>query len=139
MGKYKATSWIVPDCCAFENLGKLPQTFHRNCMMTFAWSAGYYFRCPCCYEGSFRDEVKTKGVFVPDRDALWELEPGAYKDLHKNKCTIFPCIYDKSYKNKTLIACRACGGQLAHQKCVNVDPMEYFCHKCMDATFLRLF
>lgn len=63
MGEYHPVTSIMPSCC---NLG----FFHKLCMMRFAKEAGYYTVCPLCGdkdEHNFKDEIKYRGVHIPDR------------------------------------------------------------------------
>lgn len=59
---------------AFHELGSVQSPcckngwFHRGCLRRFAANAGYFFKCPMCNNSrEFRDAVRLRGVFVPDR------------------------------------------------------------------------
>ncbi|KAF5395056.1 PHD finger protein 7, partial [Paragonimus heterotremus] len=56
---------------------------HRDCLAGYAASAAlHYLKCPYCADKqTFIRSVISAGIWVPDRDAAWELEPGAYADL----------------------------------------------------------
>ncbi|CAH8458863.1 unnamed protein product [Schistosoma intercalatum] len=56
---------------------------HRNCIAGFAVSAAlHYLKCPYCANREiFIRSIIDTGIWVPDQDAAWELEPGAYADL----------------------------------------------------------
>ncbi|GAA50711.1 PHD finger protein 7 [Clonorchis sinensis] len=56
---------------------------HRSCIAGYAASAAlHYLKCPYCAEKDvFIRSIIDAGIWVPDRDAAWELEPGAYADL----------------------------------------------------------
>ncbi|CAH8473874.1 unnamed protein product [Heterobilharzia americana] len=56
---------------------------HRNCIAGFAVSAAlHYLKCPYCANREiFIRSIIDSGIWVPDQDAAWELEPGAYADL----------------------------------------------------------
>ncbi|KAF8562302.1 hypothetical protein P879_10709 [Paragonimus westermani] len=56
---------------------------HRDCLAGYAASAAlHYLKCPYCADKqTFIRSVIGAGIWVPDRDAAWELEPGAYADL----------------------------------------------------------
>ncbi|XP_065359811.1 pineapple eye protein-like [Calliphora vicina] len=66
-----ATRWIYSKCCGSGFT-------HSKCMKTYALSAGYYLSCIWCKDKCFREDIKYQGVFVPDREANWEKEKGAY-------------------------------------------------------------
>jgi hypothetical protein len=53
--------------------------FHRDCLQKLALSAGYLFRCPLCNNKTeFQDAMSHFGIFIPDQDYSWELEPDAF-------------------------------------------------------------
>lgn len=56
---------------------------HRDCINGYAVSAAlHYLKCPYCADRqTFIPSVLDAGVWVPDRDAAWELEPGAFAEL----------------------------------------------------------
>ncbi|CAH8561146.1 unnamed protein product [Dicrocoelium dendriticum] len=56
---------------------------HRDCINGYAVSAAlHYLKCPYCADRQiFIPSVLDAGVWVPDRDAAWELEPGAFAEL----------------------------------------------------------
>ncbi|XP_055629066.1 PHD finger protein 7-like [Toxorhynchites rutilus septentrionalis] len=117
--------------------------YHRECLQRFAFEAGYYFKCPNCFDKSFADHARLHGVFVPLRDASWELEQGAFKNIHKRNCTAEDCKLANARigrKRTQLVGCKACGGGTMHMECAGVDdPNEFICAECMDATFIKLF
>ena len=72
--------------------------FHRICMQKLALSAGYFFKCPICSNNTlFCSEMKKCGIYIPEQDASWELEPNAFQDLiqRHNKCDHPNCICPK--------------------------------------------
>lgn len=116
--------------------------YHRKCIQRAAFESGYYFKCPNCYENkSFIEHAQLHGIFVPMRDASWELEKDAYKEIHQKKCTADYCIVrNGSTKNLQLVGCKACGGGTMHIECAGIkNEDEYVCSYCMDATFIKLF
>lgn len=114
--------------------------YHRICVQKSAFQAGYYFKCPNCFEmEDFTNYARLHGIFVPMRDASWELEKNAFKDIHLTKCSAEGCELPK-HKASKLVGCKACGGATMHMTCAGVDdPSEYVCPDCMDATFIKLF
>ncbi|KAH8281242.1 hypothetical protein KR018_002091 [Drosophila ironensis] len=98
---------------------------HLRCMRRYALSAGYYLRCIWCRNTDFRDSIRLQNVFVPDRDAAWELERNAYRDLHRQamRCDLDECqcpngrqFNSNSWK---ILVCKLCGSGAAHGKCVD--------------------
>nr|CDS23273.1 G2:M phase specific E3 ubiquitin protein ligase [Echinococcus granulosus] len=52
---------------------------HRECVAAYACSAGlHHVKCPICFDRDvFIPTIIDFGVWVPDRDASWELESGS--------------------------------------------------------------
>ncbi|XP_050067414.1 PHD finger protein 7-like [Anopheles maculipalpis] len=116
--------------------------FHRECVQRFAYTSGYNFKCPLCWNKCFRRHAADSGIFIPQRESAWEREPGAFKDLHKRKCTADRCVLVNS-RNKAdvsqLVGCKVCGGRLMHKVCSGVsNPSEYLCSACKDESFANL-
>lgn len=86
MGVYVPTRWIYAKCCSNGFV-------HRICLQKYALNAGYYLKCIWCKEKEFRETVKYQGIFVPDRDANWEKEKGAFQDLYRGhgRCDMEVC------------------------------------------------
>ena len=56
--------------------------FHRECLCRLAKSTGYFFKCPLCNnKEEFEREMKNFGVYIPDQDAAWEMDDGAFVSL----------------------------------------------------------
>lgn len=63
MGSFHQVNSVLSPCCK-------AYWFHKRCLMEFAKNAGYFFKCPMCNnEETFRNAVKLRGIFVPDRYA----------------------------------------------------------------------
>lgn len=132
MGLYNPITSILPKCC---KLGFI----HRDCLIVYAKSAGYYFKCILCSSSDFRVEAKKRGVFVPDRDANWELETGAYSEIYfKHKfCDVSNCLcpfgrkFNQSGKWK-IFKCLHCAATGSHKACFeNIDIKKGFeCFQC---------
>ncbi|KAH8396331.1 hypothetical protein KR222_008545 [Zaprionus bogoriensis] len=96
---------------------------HRTCMRRHALSSGYYLRCPWCRDKKFHDTIKLQSVYVPDRDATWERQPNAYRELHEKllRCDAAECICPKgrSYNRNTwsIQLCILCAATGTHFKC----------------------
>lgn len=61
MGAFDMVQSVQSPCCK-------KSWFHKRCLQAFAANAGYFFKCPMCNnEDEFRNAVKLRGVFVPDR------------------------------------------------------------------------
>lgn len=81
----------VPSCCS-------DVMFHRRCMAQTAFFSGYLTKCSKCHRTTdeYKNMLRERGVFVPDRDAAWEAAPegaDAYPDLlfRPNHCTAVKC------------------------------------------------
>ncbi|XP_053660241.1 PHD finger protein 7-like [Anopheles marshallii] len=115
---------------------------HRECVQKFAYSSGYNFKCPLCWNKKFKTHAAKSGIFIPERESAWEREPDAFKDLHKRKCTAVPCVAENAQQEdelSELVGCKICGGQLKHKLCAGVtDENDYLCNVCRDDSFANL-
>uniref|UniRef100_A0A182FW93 Uncharacterized protein n=1 Tax=Anopheles albimanus TaxID=7167 RepID=A0A182FW93_ANOAL len=117
--------------------------YHRECLQRYAYTSGYNFQCPNCYDKKFNEFAALCGIFVPQREAAWEREAGAFKDLHKRRCTADDCDKDKGQQRRgapsILVGCKVCGGALKHRSCTKLpDPNSYVCSICKDEQFVKL-
>ncbi|XP_061599505.1 G2/M phase-specific E3 ubiquitin-protein ligase [Cololabis saira] len=120
--------------------------FHRDCVQHQAHSAGiYFFRCTLCNNKEhFQEEMLRMGIFIPERDASWELEANAYSELLEvyNQCDSLKCLSHKgrNYSAKSgwfeVIRCRLCGSKGTHRKCsgLKLNTTDWACSDCMKAT-----
>lgn len=77
MGSFHIINSVQSPCCNND------AWYHKLCLMKMAQSSGYFFRCPLCNDAKkFKQKVKMRGVFVPDRDASWE--DGRYDEVKIN-------------------------------------------------------
>uniref|UniRef100_H3AFB9 G2/M-phase specific E3 ubiquitin protein ligase n=1 Tax=Latimeria chalumnae TaxID=7897 RepID=H3AFB9_LATCH len=69
--------------------------FHRDCLQHQALSAGmFFFRCTICNnKEKFQQEMLRLGIYIPERDASWELEEDAYQELFQRyqHCDVTRC------------------------------------------------
>lgn len=131
---------LWPPCC--KNTW-----FHRICVQKLALSTGYFFKCPLCNNlDIFVEAMKKQGIYIPSRDASWELEENAYSDLlfsysHCDAITCY-CPKGRTYSSNhndngswNLLLCVTCGSQGCHRKCSNmlVDN-QWECLECKEIT-----
>lgn len=131
MGPFHYNESINASCCT-------ESWYHRNCMAVFADRAGYFFKCPLCNnKEEFRNKVMEQGIFVPERDAAWELEPNAFADHHvrPNECVAekCQCTRGRKYAPKEgtvwrMIYCQVCGGKSIHEPCLRGS--DFICDEC---------
>lgn len=78
-----------------------------------------------------------KGIYVPDRDASWELEENAYNELHtpKYSCEAVVCLSKhrqgreyNSVNGFAFMNCTSCGAGSIHQTCCPTP--DYICEIC---------
>lgn len=80
--------------------------------------------------------MKKRGIFIPDRDAAWELETNAYQDLMSLSQTceapICLCKNGRTFgrKNWTYELCSSCGFTAIHTKCLG-DEEDFICDLCV--------
>ncbi|KAM9708988.1 G2/M phase-specific E3 ubiquitin-protein ligase [Menidia menidia] len=120
--------------------------FHRDCVQRQAHSAGlFFFRCTLCNnKENFQEEMIRMGIYIPERDASWELEANAYSDLLEvyNYCDSVTCLCEsgRAHSAKSgwfeVIRCRLCGSKGTHRKCcgLKLDTRDWACGDCTKAT-----
>ncbi|XP_033104006.1 uncharacterized protein LOC117106705 [Anneissia japonica] len=113
---------------------------HRECLQRQAISSGYFFRCPVCNnKDDFEKEMKKFGIYIPEQDASWEREDGAFQDLleRHHRCDAEDCLcpngrtFSKG-KKWMIILCGICGSQGCHIKCGGLknDSKDWACWIC---------
>ncbi|XP_060666158.1 pineapple eye protein [Drosophila nasuta] len=110
---------------------------HKVCMRRYAYSSGYYLRCLWCRDVKFHETIKLQSVFVPDRDATWELQKNAYSELHSKPlhCDEAECLcpkgrsYSKTY-NWNIQLCITCAAYGSHFKCRKDGAKDFKCELC---------
>ncbi|KAH8279812.1 hypothetical protein KR054_006398 [Drosophila jambulina] len=126
-----------PECC---RLGFV----HKMCLRKYALSSGYYLSCIWCRSSEFRSTIRLQGIFVPDRDATWERQSNAYRELHMRtlRCDEKDCLcsHGTSYNKKLwyIYACQVCGSTGAHAQCLarsvhlrkGAGPIKFTCTGC---------
>ncbi|XP_036927071.1 G2/M phase-specific E3 ubiquitin-protein ligase [Acanthopagrus latus] len=120
--------------------------FHRDCVQRQAHSAGlFFFRCTLCNnKENFQEEMLRMGIYIPERDASWELEANAYSELLEvyTRCDALTCLCNdgRTHSTKTgwfeVIRCRLCGSGGTHRKCsgLKLDTRDWACSDCQQAT-----
>lgn len=119
---------VQNDCCK--------SVFHRRCLGSLALSAGYFFKCPLCNNtDQFRKCMRQKGIYVPDRDASWELENNAFNELHapNYSCEAAVCHSKQGRKFNSVhgfafMSCSSCGAGSIHRKCCTTA--DFVCEIC---------
>ncbi|KAK5650262.1 hypothetical protein RI129_001291 [Pyrocoelia pectoralis] len=111
---------------------------HISCLRQMALNAGYFTKCPGCNnQTDFIESIRNWGVFVPERDASWELDRNAFSDLLyvHDKCDVLSCICpdgrtfsDEKGKWK-LILCKMCGSVGTHLACSKYKR-RFLCDVC---------
>lgn len=131
MGPYRKLESIRAPCCHNG-------WFHRRCVAQFAQSAGYFFKCPLCNnKDDFSQLIRQRGVYIPEKDASWELEPNAFDDQleRPSECDAEECRcrYGRDFddcKRWDLIMCATCGSTCRHDQCMDVPSKNYVCTFC---------
>ncbi|XP_011618350.2 G2/M phase-specific E3 ubiquitin-protein ligase isoform X1 [Takifugu rubripes] len=120
--------------------------FHRDCVQRQAHSAGlFFFRCTLCNnKENFQAEMLRMGIFIPERDASWELEANAYSELLEvyAHCDADVCLCrdGRTHSAKTgsfkVVRCRLCGSRGTHRKCsrLKAGNRDWACGDCTKAT-----
>lgn len=136
----------APACCN-------DYRFHRKCLMEYASSSGYLFRCVKCHKRTdkYVTNLRMRGIYVPDEDASWENVANdagprdAYSELlyRPKVCMAAECKCPKGrdYRKKGIDRdwhieiCRWCGSEGVHRKCIKrskeqKDCLYYECKQC---------
>ncbi|XP_074054242.1 E3 ubiquitin-protein ligase PHF7 isoform X3 [Macrotis lagotis] len=117
--------------------------YHRKCIQKYAHSsAKHFFKCPQCNNREeFPKEMLRMGIHIPDRDAAWELEPGAFSELYQRHqhCDAPICLFKDgrdNFENEgrwSLILCTTCGSQGTHRGCSSLrsNSKIWECAECL--------
>uniref|UniRef100_A0A673CCC7 G2/M-phase specific E3 ubiquitin protein ligase n=1 Tax=Sphaeramia orbicularis TaxID=375764 RepID=A0A673CCC7_9TELE len=120
--------------------------FHRDCVQRQAHSAGlFFFRCTLCNnKDQFQEEMLRMGIYIPERDASWELETNAYSELLEvyRRCDAVSCICDRGRTHSArsgwfeVIRCSLCGSKGTHRKCsgLTLETRDWACSDCTQVT-----
>ncbi|XP_074602909.1 E3 ubiquitin-protein ligase PHF7-like [Brevipalpus obovatus] len=127
--------FLMTPCCR--------SLMHRDCLQRHACSAGmYFFKCPLCNnKDDFVQEMLQFGIYLPEKDASWELEDQAYGDLYVSysRCDALNCLcpngrdYDKACTPWDVVVCRLCASHGTHVECGSIsDRMlrSWICSVC---------
>ncbi|KTF93332.1 hypothetical protein cypCar_00023136 [Cyprinus carpio] len=119
--------------------------FHRNCVQRYAHSAAmFFFKCTLCNnKDQFQQEMLRMGIYIPERDAAWELEENAFGDLLQvyQHCDAVKCHSHRGRKYSSqsgyfeIVRCKLCGSRGTHRKCSNLKLYEsdWICADCKAA------
>lgn len=134
----KSRNVIWAPCC------KVNAWLHRACVQKLALHAGYFFKCPRCNnKPEFTKAMLSCGIYIPEKDASWELEPNAFEELTErySYCDKEKCIcpkgreYDVDDTEWEVILCEGCGSQGIHLGCLGAPPKSrrtWCCQVCSD-------
>ncbi|ETN64202.1 hypothetical protein AND_004060 [Anopheles darlingi] len=131
MGAYDMIGSVRAPCCRNG-------WFHLRCVRQLALAAGYFLKCPLCNNvDEFTKAMPLRGVFVPERDAAWELEPNAFQeqlerpsecDAERCRCSDGRTVDNRSW---SLLICGCCGSTSRHRECMDEpDSKVYVCQQC---------
>lgn len=114
--------------------------FHHRCIQKYALTSGsHHFKCPLCSNREVcMKKLEKAGIYIPIRDALWELEENGFQglntelDLHCEKCES-----DRDSDKAHLWAmCNVCGSNGIHYSCNLTSKqeisMDYTCSECVE-------
>ncbi|XP_068218947.1 pineapple eye protein-like isoform X2 [Palaemon carinicauda] len=116
--------------------------FHKICVQQLALSAGYFFKCPLCNDRDiFVEDMQNFGIYVPEKDASWELEPNAYSELERPvRCDAVKCLCLDGRKRDDIgtrweiLLCSLCGASGIHIACgkLRFTSTEWTCPTCLE-------
>ncbi|TRY84980.1 hypothetical protein DNTS_028856 [Danionella cerebrum] len=120
--------------------------FHRHCVQKYAHSAAkFFFKCTLCNNKEmFQKEMVRMGIYIPERDASWELEENAYEELLQvyEHCDATRCLSLQGRGKSSqsgyfeILRCTICGSKGTHRKCsrVNLNENDWVCTDCKAVT-----
>lgn len=128
---FELSTWIPS--CSLCDVG----FFHRNCLKTYAISAGYYFHCLSCYNKDYRNEAALMGIYIPESEASWE-NPEMYSDQNYSLyCSADYCKCDLGKQHNALNGlwqlekCKFCGSACIHINCKTNNKPGFACNNCI--------
>jgi len=119
---------------------------HKDCLQKHASSSGYFCTCPTCKNcDEFLLEMKVYGIYIPERDALWE-EDNAFADLLQvyNRCDCRYCYCPNGRHFSTnsgswkMYRCQICGHSASHLRCAEAEGKHFFPFKCNNCINIEL-
>ncbi|KTG47371.1 hypothetical protein cypCar_00012387 [Cyprinus carpio] len=123
----------------------IKKEIRRSSRLHYAHSAAmFFFKCTLCNnKDQFQQEMLRMGIYIPERDAAWELEENAYEDLLQvyQHCDAVKCHSHKGRKYSSqsgyfeIVRCKLCGSRGTHRKCSNLKLYEsdWICGDCKAA------
>ncbi|XP_055326820.1 PHD finger protein 7-like isoform X2 [Sitodiplosis mosellana] len=139
MGKYNLIQSIPLPCCNKN------AWCHKLCLQKYAQTSGYFLKCPLCKDSdNFRNFIAERGVFIPDRDAKWEIDDcgtNTFYDFEQHterpsecEAKICKCHKGRNYQvdiendKNSLVYCHYCGSHAVHLGCFKGE--EFLCEEC---------
>lgn len=126
---YKTRKSILIPCCKNSY-------FHRLCLQKYAHTSGYYhLKCPLCGDKDVCiKQLPKMGIFIPVRDAQWELDDD-FRDMASP-----PLLFCENCDNKIKNSdkpylwkmCSTCGSQGIHYECDKEAENPYICKECTE-------
>lgn len=124
----KKKSILIP-CCKNSY-------FHKRCLQKYAHTSGsYHFKCPLCADKEIcLKQLPELGIFIPVRDAQWELDDD-FQDMATpplllcERCDNKIKNADKPYLWKM---CQTCGSSGIHYECDKDVENAYICKECIE-------
>uniref|UniRef100_A0A147BNW1 Putative g2/m phase-specific e3 ubiquitin-protein ligase n=1 Tax=Ixodes ricinus TaxID=34613 RepID=A0A147BNW1_IXORI len=138
---------LLTPCCK--------NSFHKACLQAQAMSAGsHLFKCSVCNnKEAFQKEMLDYGISIPEQDASWERQQGAYQELlyryqrcdaDRCRCPLGREVSLDGCGDWEVIPCSTCGSQGIHKACGNLSraPVQnanlWICVQCRKALSQRL-
>ncbi|XP_037068892.1 PHD finger protein 7-like [Pollicipes pollicipes] len=121
--------------------------FHRPCLQRMAYHFGYFFYCPGCRNkdniSGFLKHMRHFGIFIPKRDASWEMVPNAFGELLERHlmCDVRYCLCSRGRAHQDseddsspwrLCVCDTCGSAGTHLACSDLaaSVVSWACSAC---------
>ncbi|XP_031640227.1 PHD finger protein 7-like [Contarinia nasturtii] len=125
MGEYNIIQSLQTPCCRSKSW------LHKFCIQKSVLIAGaYHSKCPLCNDTkTFCDWLKKRGIFIPERDAVWEdsefynFEQQSFVPIvcTANYCKLSQC-------ESPMVTCDSCGSNGIHECCLKTE--KFICDDC---------
>lgn len=112
--------------------------FHQLCLQKFANTSGVFFKCPLCNDKTTCiKKLSLRGIFIPDKDADWELDFHSWEDFlevekvcDSENCLMTAESYQEDPWNWKI--CSTCGASHIHELCISDSSSDFVCRSCTE-------
>lgn len=121
---------------------------HKLCMMQYAQASAVHFKCPLNHldVDTFKNVAVRRGIFIPDSDAAWEMNPNYFVGLTERPkmcaaATNKDCQHPDGpvfVELSDIVKCNCCGDSL-HDMCIIkvrlYEEESFYCDTCFGESY----